>query len=475
MKNKKLLLMIMCVSLLTACKDGKPLTEQTTSDVSEAMTETAVSAIDALPTKDFDGYEFKILVYDNVADEHAADTLTGDSINDAVYERNEYVKNRYNIDISVTPMAHETYIATVANIVQSNEDPYDLYQIFLSYAATNFAPAGYFLDWNDIAYVNDNLDEVWWCQYGVENLQLKGENYFLNGGLSHYMLFNATGLVFNKDVFTQNGLEYPYESVYNGTWTLDSLLTLCAEGSVDLNGDSKYSIDDDYFAFLTNRWAAPAGLPIASDLQTLKYESNGYPILNVITDRTVSMYEKMYQLIVEGNAPLNDGAKFLKTFSENRAMFIADTIYNPGLRDVDCDFGYLPYPKYEESQKTYITSVDGGTASAAVLITASDTERTGLITEVLCQKGYELVFPAAYNDMLQGKLAQDEDSRKMLEIMYETSTFDPLYIFNFNNMGFFFNDCISSQKKDIVSDYQAKEKGTLAAIESFWEQIENSQ
>ena len=62
MKNKKLLLMIMCVSLLTACKDGKPLTEQTTSDVSEAMTETAVSAIDALPTKDFDGYEFKILV-----------------------------------------------------------------------------------------------------------------------------------------------------------------------------------------------------------------------------------------------------------------------------------------------------------------------------------------------------------------------------------------------------------------------------
>ena len=89
------------------------------------------------------------------------------------------------------------------------------------------------------------------------------------------------------------------------------------------------------------------------------------------------IYEKMYQLIVEGNAPLNDGAKFLKTLSENRAMFIADVIYNPGLRDVDCDFGYLPYPKYDESQKTYITSVDGGTASAAVLITASDTERTG--------------------------------------------------------------------------------------------------
>ena len=473
--------LLLSALLLSACQSGQitdteNLTE--TTETKETVTE-ETSTLDLLPTEDFGGYTFKILVYENMDEEHLAENTNAEPLNDAVYYRNEYVENRFNIYIAVTVQDHATYSATVPKTAMAGEDAYDLYQIFLSYAASNCIAAGYFMDWNEISYVSENLGQPWWSQFGVEKLRINGKNFLLNGDLCHLTLGNTTGLFFNKTLFRSNDIEFPYQSVLDGTWTLDQLLTICSDQNKDLNGDGNIDPDHDQYGFMTTKYVAPIGMAIGCDLNTLLYDDDGMPKLNLNTERAVDAYEKMYQLMVESETPLVDydanvvNSIPYKLFAEDRALVVASCmIIAELLRDMDSDFGIIPYPKLDAEQESYLSSVDAGTSSAAVMVTAADVSRTGLIVEALCEKGSELVIPAYYDIVLQGKSVRDNESQQMLDIIRQTACFDPLYVYNFSNMGFFFMDCLTSKRAEFVSLYQKREKATIKRIEKFWESID---
>jgi len=469
--------------VMAACTNSQtePVNSETSATGTSVSEEsTSVSPLELLPTEDFGGYEFKILAYDNAPEEHLAEEINGEPVNDAVFARNQYVEERYNVKISVTVQPHEEYTSTVIKNAMASEDAYDLYQVFLSYAAGHHTKNGYFLDWNIIPYVSENLHNPWWNQSSIDMLKVKGKNFVINGDICHLTLGNATGLFFNKNLFDAEKIEYPYQSVLDGTWTLDKLLSICQDQYRDLNGDSSMSFDDDQYAFMTSQWLAPIGIPIACDLDTLQYDDTGYPQLNLLTERAVSVYEKLYKLTVATGTPFHDydavvmNTPSFKCFVEDRALFIASSITNAAsLRNMNSDFGIIPYPKYDEQQENYISSVDAGTTTAAVMVTASDTGRTGLIVEALCEKGSELVMPAFYKTLLQGKSARDDESLAMLDLIRETAFFDPLYVYNFNSMGFFFMDCLNAKTEDFASTAAAKESATVAAIEKFWDDLDN--
>ena len=52
-------------------------------------------------------------------------------------------------------------------------------------------------------------------------------------------------LYFNKDLFTQNDIPFPYQSVRDGTWTHEKFFELVSLGGADLNGDGKMKEDED--------------------------------------------------------------------------------------------------------------------------------------------------------------------------------------------------------------------------------------
>lgn len=475
--KKFITVLILSALMLTSCA-GTVQTKNNAavSDTSAAITEAETEPIDKLPNKDLKGYDFHILTYNNMVDEHRAVEENGESINDAVYARNMFASEKLNITFTVNDMDDSNYRSSVKNNFMANDDSYDLYQIFLS-AAASMIPSGYFVDWNTIPYVNENMDKPWWNQLGIEKLRTNGRNYLLNGDIGHLTLGDSTGLIFNKKLFSDSGIEYPYKSVTDGTWTLDRLIELCSDKETDLNGDNEFKADDDRYGFMSYKWAAPVGLAVACDLNTLVYDETGYPQLNFYTEKTVDVYNKMYKLMAESNSPWHDFAPGLdipntisyKAFIQNRAFIIATPIAQvTKLRDMDTDFGIIPYPKYDENQAQYYSSVDAGTSSAAVLGTAADLERTGLVVEVLCEKGSELVIPAFYKNTLQGKVSRDNESEAMLDIIKDTACFDPLYVYNFGGLGFAFIDWLGAKKADISSSYTGMERNALKAIENMW-------
>ena len=88
------------------------------------------------------------------------------------------------------------------------------------------------------------------------------------------------------------------------------------------------------------------------------------------------------------------------------------------------EFGIVPFPKYEESQSSYVTYIANYAAMCGIPITASDAERTGTILENLCAYSYGDLREAYVDTTLNFKYIRDEESKEMLDLILSTGRFN---------------------------------------------------
>jgi hypothetical protein len=147
-----------------------------------------------------------------------------------------------------------------------------------------------------------------------------------------------------------------------------------------------------------------------------------------------------------------------------------DTLHRAEVyRTYDIDFGILPYPKYDEVQQDYISTNWAGLMS--VPKTVANPERTGIVTELLGYEYRKTVLPA-YNDiLLTSKLARDDDSVEMLNIIYDNSVYDFGITFGqFNGMVYLISTMLDQQSTDFVSFYERNN----TAVQRIYEQVYNA-
>ena len=58
-------------------------------------------------------------------------------------------------------------------------------------------------------------------------------------------------MYFNKRIFDELGLDYPYNLVLNDNWTFDAFSKLVKQGTKDLNGDGLIKAEDEKFEINT--------------------------------------------------------------------------------------------------------------------------------------------------------------------------------------------------------------------------------
>lgn len=111
-------------------------------------------------------------------------------------------------------------------------------------------------------------------------------------------------------------------------------------------------------------------------------------------------------------------------FTNSQALFCLGGVYYASLlRDMKDDFGIIPYPKYDETQTEYISSASSNFLSVcAVPVTNDDLENTGAFMEYYAYLGYTDIRPQFYDVLLQGKVARDDESVKMLDTLFGTVT-----------------------------------------------------
>ncbi|MBO7405193.1 MAG: hypothetical protein J6V24_09560 [Clostridia bacterium] len=483
-----LLTLLLLCPLLAACSEKSPDAaadpaspdpaadnEQTAAEAAPETEEDPLDPAvlyDGLPADGYGGYEFLMLIRPNerwIAD-MAADELNGEAINDAIFRRNSMVAEKFDVAIRYEESSNYNYETDAMTSIRAGDDAYDL---VIPHGRASFLYANQMLclDWNtSLPYIS--LDSPWWSQDARNSFSILGKLFVMNGDISYNSLGSADVMLFNKQLMTDLGIPFPYETVREGAWTYDLWVSQVESASADLNGDGTIKEDDDRLGYVTQKWVGPMEAFATSGLRVLSKDENDTPYLSIYSEKTVDVFNRYFALIDSDaayvdTADVSYSSGFIGIFEESRALFtdmnMTDVIT---LRTMETDFGVIPWPKYDE-QSEYCTNVDAGTNLFLVPITATDPARTSAIVEALCRIGSRLVLPAYYEVTLQSKTSRDNESADMLDIIKSALIFDLGY-YNSDLSGVFNNefvDFVGSSNRDVTSWYEKNAKAVSKTLE----------
>ncbi|MCL1793156.1 MAG: hypothetical protein FWG34_04740 [Oscillospiraceae bacterium] len=449
--------------------------ENTASDDLEESTEIS----DGLPDVDLGGYNFRINSYEGICDRAFAEDDVGEVINDAQYRARLAVEDRFNVKISLIIAGGSTDgsdLSAAKKSILTADDAFDLLHAHDITLCTN-SLENIFMNLYDVP--NLDFSKPWWPQNSVDSLTILGQMYAYSNSMTTDSIGNIRVLFINKDIAQNYAIATPYKDVLDGIWTIDKLTDMTKDVYSDLNGDGEAD-ENDLFGF---EYRDQYFICTLEPLGITPYKRDAEEIikLDLNNERTLVAIDKMYALL------FGQKSTFFKADSNTEDIFMNGralaTCLTLGvavdkLRFTEINYGILPMPKLEASQKNYTS---GYTSYLfAIPNTAQNLERTGVVIEALSAEGHKKVLPAYYEIALKNKYLQDEESILMLDLINESKMLDLAWCYNVNYAGpyWFMRDLFIGGKTpstDFASWYDKNEKKQLAGLETIITKFENMQ
>ena len=484
MVGKKLISVIMAALmvssvLLAGCSDNSAEKDSanSTSGVLTVGEESETTLSDELPEENFEGYEFRMLIRNDKGwiEDMYAEALDADIMNDAIFNRNATVSERFNVSFKVIPSSNGNVETDGVKTITSGDDAYD---IIIPHARASFVYAlqNLIVDWNSDALEYVDLDKPWWDQAVRENLSVNNKLFMMTGDIS-YKNFGATNaMLFNKGILEDLNLDYPYQLVNDNKWTFDKFTEYAKQGTDDLNGDGKIAFADDRLGYVTDEWIGPIQVLYSGNQKIVQKDEDDVPYLSLNTEMTVSVFEKFFALIDSDDAhcapwegldtSTASATGIYGRFTRNQAMFLDTNIRGViFLRDMDTNFGIVPWPKFNENIDKYYSNVDAGCNIIIVPITNQVMSLTSIILEALAAEGYKTVIPAYFDVALSTKYSRDDESAEMLNYLKEARVYDLGYYDMNNPLNSIGKEMFSTKNRDFTSLYKKHEKAANKQIE----------
>lgn len=429
MKIRVLILSLLFIFLLSSCAAGGG--DENPENAASGLTPTAEAEAAPAETEfdwyasleegtDFGGYTFTVIRYlDSTWNIYIApEEMTGEVLNDAAYKRNLEVEDLVNI--RVEELCENSYESDFKNVVKAGEsETYDLICFWCPGERASYITGNLVYDWQALEGID--LGARWYNQSANKSYHLGSKQYFAVSDLT-FPVQQHFRLLFNKELMTQMGMSYPYEAVYNGEWTYDKLLNYSKDAYADLNGNGQADKDDRYGMAMNAAYIAGFGFNFGELPMT--WDEEGYHF-NLVSDRIVRIVELMQALRSDPDVFFaTSGNDQYKVFEAGNALFEGYGSDPVLLRDLEFDFGYLPYPKLDETDDYTIWTVGGMMAAP---ITLNDPRRTGTIVEVLSAGSNKYVVDAFIEQYVEGKILRDEDSKNIYRMMREKAICDLSY------------------------------------------------
>lgn len=420
---------LLVCALLTACgsgADGQNETSADTSpDVSEEITEEVITAEKRLGKRDYGGAVYTILgrEYAKLGNlpsiEFAVDEEDGDLINDTVYKRNRAVEELLNVKIVALQAPSGQSPSLVEASQMAGDGAYNLVYQHVNEMSMLFQK-GLLSDFNSMPDID--ITQPWWNQLATESLTVNGRCYLQMNYIPFTGVLLSHCLYFNKAVAEDNQIDDLYSLVRENKWDFDTFAKIVKQVSYDLNGDGEYD-ENDGFGLLCSHGTSGAAFSVAMGTKALKIGSDGGFELTIDSERNQSILEKIVSLTSDKSVYLiTDYSKeneLAKMFAAGKSLFYSGFLTDSYqfFRDMEDDFGLLPFPKYDSSDENYITTVTGGTGLLGIPKYVEDREMTGAVTEALAIESLNRVYPAIYETVFETKLLRDEDSLEMFDLI----------------------------------------------------------
>ena len=424
-------------ALLTSCKKDEKPTGDDTKTGGDTTVDTPVSEDpldgDHSPNVPadvkFDGETFSILI-GSVGGFMYAEEETSDIVNDTVYNNNLNVEERFGITLNIVKGGYDATgggqsqaAAQFRSLIEANDTTYHAFTHVQHTGMPQMILEKYFVDWNTLPYIN--LEEEWWYQNITKDLCFGDKIYVMTGDYARY-IDSIDCLVFNKQIFDELGLEYPYQDVLDGTWTWDKFEELVAKGAKDLNGDGEMTKEDDRWGLVGWGYELCPALLVSSGFSPLEKDADNMPVLNQNVDEAHEIYGRIVDLFADGKkafSELQDYGGQINAFTEGRAMF-KDVFMGgvTGFSECEFDFGILPYPKWDADSE-YQNRSSNMTALTYIPVTNANLEMTGAVLEEMAFQGAKNLTPAYFDQVLTVKNTRDVESEAMLPIIKNNARF----------------------------------------------------
>lgn len=464
-----------CANSATHTDTDKPVvtTDDTKAAEVTSVEETETEAeTDALPQVSYGGEEFRVLAQtdgNRHYDIYAEEADESDAVHDAVFNRNLAVQDRFGISIVVEYDTFSAVNAAIDRMVKSGTDEFDLCFVHMVSGAS-MALDNDFVAFEDLEYID--LSKPWWDKNLKDGFSIGNRLFMANGDISPSSFSSTSCLYFNKTMFDRNDLQYPYQLVREGKWTLDRLIEFTKDITADKDGDGKTDPHGTADTFGLTSWSydVPYSLYYGAGGSLVSKDENDMPYYDPNIERDTDIYGKIYDVIVTNNAyfETTDYNNVGKLFINGQAMFYDASFLLVGfLRDMDDEFGILPLPKYSEMQKEYRSFVNGASNMICVPVTCKNLERASIITEALASEAYRTVTPVLYETYLKRKVTRDADSSEMIDYILRNRVFDMGYINLFDSIGSFVRVLLTSKSTKVSSVFKQHDKSARKAIEKM--------
>ena len=392
---------------------------------------------DDLPELDFGGQTVAVLFWSDVENaEFEVEELTGEIVNDAIYQRNIDVEDRLKVTYSWigTPGnngSKDKYVAVAQASVQAGDGAYDIYA---AYSRTIGASVVNNLTrtLQDSKYID--YEKPWWPDNLLEESMIHDRLYFVSGDISTNVLHMMYCLYYNKQLLEDYNLPVPTDMVFEGTWTVDKLVELTSDAYTDLNGNGRQDVNDRFgftlVDFHNDAFYTGSGLKLV--------EKDPDAILKISDDfyseKAVDLLGKIGPW--EQTDTVYQQSDYETPFTEGRALFNVNRAHyaSKALRDSELTYGILPVPKYDETQQNYRTVMGNPITLYAVSRDSANPEADEAVLECMASEAYRLTTPAIFENNMKKKYSIDDVNAQMYDIVRETVSFE---------LGRFFNQYLS--------------------------------
>ena len=434
-----------------------------------------------IPKTDLGGETFMICYpgWGQYNDYFFADELSGEQMNDAIYQRSARVEEYLGIVIDkYTPGYIQHIMPAVQASVMSGTDDYQLVLTHCIQDLGNMMISGLLLNWNTVPYIS--WDPVYWNETMNETVSVYGRLYY---AVSSYMIADPNAFLFNKQMINENRLENPYQIVRDGKWTIDTLYNMVKAVSSDVDGDGRFTVNDIYGLAAESDWMLISFM-YGSDQFMVKRDEAGQVVLAMYNDKMLTLTQKLYDLFHGGNHtylwPYGAAAEQTILIDSGRCLFSIIPLHSSkNYRQSEVDFGILPFPKFDEAQKNYITNDWGG--FMCIPSNTQKSEMIGMTCELLAYESLTTTMPAYYDVLLTGKVARDDDSIEMLDIIFSNIVYDMGMNFfgfdtGFNQLFYMIPQMIGNGKStDLASLYNRNEKAAQKIMDRLFEKMQELQ
>lgn len=482
-----LLLISLCIFLpATSCSNSTGETIQTETVQTDTAETAPLTGIGYdYPITDLNGATVTFLNADQMWQMNMVIMLEEDdgsdaALYDAVNNRNIKIMELYNCVINEVRVNCNGNLVEVAKetekAVLSGDDTYDAAYLAIG-QSSYFLSNDYLWNLNEIDELN--LDSEWWDQTVIAKAEIGGKLYCATSA-AHLMPYESSWCVyFNADMMTDYSLEYPYDLVRNGTWTIDKMYEYMQAVAAP-NGDGKYKWEPDGTSIygVEVHDQSVEKFILSCGQSYISTDSNGYPVFSANTESFFNAVDKISKLYNGDEGTLHHGSMdsenfkvggFISIFENSRSLLITSEVATSSvLRDMEDSFGILPFPKYDEAQENYYASMARFVLMFTIPITNADPSNTAIVFDALSYESNVNVIPVYYEVTVKQKQLRDENSIEMLGIIRQGRTLDVGFMFGLvENLSNNVSAMVESGKSEIASTIAKQEIKINEKIDSL--------